>query len=425
MPNPTASTPKVRAQEFRIHGMDCAEEVAILKREIGPVAGGQGNLAFDILNGKMIVLSPGDAATIVKAVGRTGMRAELWETDSPKANQETFWQRRGRTALTAASGSLAIVGFGLHAAIAGSVLAALGSEGMGLAEGVPLAAKILYFLAVLTGAWYVAPKAWYSLVRLRPDMNLLMTIAVIGAVSIGEWFEAAVVAFLFALSLALESWSVGRARRAVEALMAISPPMVRRIEKDGTTREVSPSEMLVGQTFSVLPGERFALDGTVLRGLSDVNQAPITGESMPVPKQPGMPVFAGTVNGDSAMEVEAAKLAGETTLAQIIRMVGEAQSRRAPSEQWVDKFAQIYTPAILALSVLVAIVPPLLVGGVWGDWLYRALVLLVIGCPCALVISTPVSIVAGLAASAKNGVLIKGGVHLESPAGLKLSLIHI
>ena len=353
------STPKARAQEFRIHGMDCAEEVAILKREVGPLAGGPDNLLFDILNGKMSVPSGIDANAVVTAVGRTGMRAELWETNAPRATRDTFWQRRGRTALTAISGACTAGGFLLHVLLAGSVLAALGSEGMGLSSEVPGMIRVIYSVAIIAGAWYVVPKAWYSLFRLRPDMNLLMTLAVMGAVAIGEWFEAAVVSFLFALSLALESWSVGRARRAVEALMAIAPPTVRRIRGDGSTEEVSPTVLLVGEKFSVLPGERIPLDGTVLLGASDVNQAPITGESVPVPKEPGMQVFAGTINGDGALQVEATKLAGETTLAQIIRMVGEAQSRRAPSEQWVDKFARYYTPAVLAISVLIAIVPPL------------------------------------------------------------------
>ena len=222
-------TSTARAQEFRIHGMDCAEEVAILKRKLGPMVGGPDNLAFDILNGKMIVLTRIDPNGVIKAVGQTGMRAELWETDAPKAARETFWQRRGRTTLTAASGTLTVSGFILHVLTTRSVLVALGSEGMGLSETVPVSVGILYSLAIIAGAWYVIPKAWYSVIRLRPDMNLLMTVAVIGAVAIGEWFEAAVVSFLFALSLALESWSVGRARRAVEALMAIAPPTVRRI----------------------------------------------------------------------------------------------------------------------------------------------------------------------------------------------------
>jgi Cd2+/Zn2+-exporting ATPase len=175
----------------------------------------------------------------------------------------------------------------------------------------------------------------------------------------------------------------------------------------------------VGTRFRVRPGERVPLDGIVHTGSSEVNQAPITGESLPVLKQPGSQVFAGTINGPGAIEVESTKLAGETTLAQIIRMVGEAQSRRAPSEQWVNSFAQIYTPTVLAIAIVIAVVPPLIAAGAWSDWIYRSLILLVIGCPCALVISTPVSIVAGLAAAAKNGVLVKGGVHMETPARLR------
>lgn len=250
-------------------------------------------------------------------------------------------------------------------------------------------------------------------------MNLLMAIAVIGAVAIGEWFEAAVVAFLFALSLALESWSVGRARRAVEALLAIAPPTAHVLSGDGTEREVKAADVAVGDRVLVKPGERIPLDGTVRRGASDVNQAPITGESLPVEKASGSDVFAGTINGDGALEIEVTRLVGETTLAQIIRMVGEAQSRRAPSEQWVDRFARVYTPVVLAVAVSMATVPPLLGLGDWGVWFYRSLVLLVIGCPCALVISTPVSIVASLAAAAKNGVLVKGGTFIEAPARLR------
>lgn len=409
-------------QEFRIHGMDCAEEVAILKREIGPLVGSAENLAFDILRGKMTVLptaAPMSSKVVMQAVSRTGMRAEPWTDPLPGAAKEGFWQRRGRTALTAISGAFLIAGVLVHAFLAGGLWQALGSEGMGIPHHVPLLSRFLYAFAIGTGAWYVVPKAWFAVKRLRPDMNLLMTLAVAGAVGIGEWFEAATVAFLFALSLALESWSVGRARRAVEGLMAIAPPTVRVLDENGREQEISPAEVIVGQRFIVPPGERIALDGTVIRGISEVNQAPITGESLPVFKQEGSQVFAGTVNGDGSLEIETTKLAGETTLAQVIRMVGEAQGRRAPSEQWVDRFAQIYTPAVLAVAVLVAIVPPLFTGQTWADWLYRSLVLLVIGCPCALVISTPVSIVAALAAAARNGILVKGGVHMETPARLR------
>src|SRR4051812_8223554 len=289
---------------------------------------------------------------------------------------------------------------------------------MGAAHFVPWAARACYLLAILAGLWTVAPKAWFALRRLRPDMNLLMAVAVVGAVAIGEWFEGATVAFLFAVSLALESWSVGRARRAVAALMDLSPEMARLQEGEREV-EVPAGQLEVGARFVVRLGERFPLDGRVASGASEVNQAPITGESAPVRKGAGDVVFAGTINGDGALVVESTRRADDTTLAHIIRMVEEAQSRRAPSEQWVERFARIYTPAVMGLALAVLLVPPLLFGGAWDDWLYRALVLLVIACPCALVISTPVSIVAALAAAAHRGVLIKGGLFVEVPARIR------
>jgi Cd2+/Zn2+-exporting ATPase len=318
--------------------------------------------------------------------------------------------------LTAVSGLLSLAGFLFHTWTAGGVMAALGSEGMGQSHHVPVVAQVLYACGIVAGAWYIMPKAWFAARRLQPDMNLLMTIAVIGAVGIGEWFEAATVSFLFAVSLALESWSVGRARRAVVALMDLAPPTVRLQREDGSEHVLPPDQVPIGARFVVKPGERVPLDGRVVRGVSEVNQAPITGESVPLQKNPGDHVFAGTINGDGALEIICTKLAGDTTLAHIIRMVGEAQSKRAPSEQWVERFARVYTPAVLALAVAVLLIPPLVLGGTWTEWLYRSLVLLVIGCPCALVISTPVSIVAALAAAARNGVLVKGGVYVEAPA---------
>jgi len=243
-------------------------------------------------------------------------------------------------------------------------------------------------------------------------------VTVIGAATIGEWLEAALVSFLFALSLALEAWSVGRARRAVEALLDLAPPTVR-VLSDGRETEVAPDDVSLGTVFLVKPGDRIALDGEVLRGNSEVNQAPITGESVPVLKEPGAQVFAGTINGDGVLEVRSTKITSDTTLARIVQMVGAAQAKKAPSEQWVEKFARYYTPIVFIFATLVFLVPPLLLGRDWQEWTYRALVLLVIGCPCALVISTPVSIVAALAASARNGVLIKGGVYVEAPARLK------
>jgi Zn2+/Cd2+-exporting ATPase len=407
---------------FRVDGLDCAEEIAILKREVGPVVGGAEGLSFDILNAKMIVSAdPGQVTTqsVLDAVARTGMKARSWEEHVKDAGQRSFFDRYGKPVLAGLSGTLLLSGFLTHASLAGSFYQAVGSEGAGVAHTVPLAARVIYLLSILSGVWFVLPKAWISVRNLRPDMNLLMTIAVVGAVVIGEWFEAATVAFLFAVSLLLESWSVGRARRAIESLLESAPPVVRVRAEDGTEQQVEPSDVAVGSTFIVRPGEKIPLDGDIARGNSDVNQAPITGESAPVSKGPGDEVFAGTINGDGTLEAVSTKTADQTTLANIIRMVTEAQSRRAPSEQWVEKFARVYTPVIMVMAMAIFLAPPLLFGGAWEDWFYRALVLLVIACPCALVISTPVSIVSALAASAGHGVLVKGGSYMEAPAGIK------
>ena len=395
--------------ELRIHGMDCTEEVSLLKRELMPLLGDEDRLGFDVLAGKLTVDLVGSDISrpqVMDAIARTGLRAEEWSKDGP--SDSTFWDRNGRKILTVVSGV-----FGAAGLLSQVLLADGGSE------AVPGVAIALYAVGILAGLVLVLPKAWRALVALRPDMNLLMTVAVVGAVIIGEWFEGAAVAFLFSFSLLLESWSVGRARRAVEALMDLSPPKARLLTDSGETVEKPPGEVPVGSTVVVRPGEKIPLDGRVIRGTSDVDQAPITGESVPVDKIVGSDVYAGTINGDGLLEIETTKEAGDTTLARIVRMVGDAHSRRAPSEKWVEKFAAIYTPIVMAAAALLFLVPPLLFGGEWYDWFYRSLVLLVIACPCALVIATPVTVVASLASAARNGVLIKGGVFVELPAKLR------
>jgi Cd2+/Zn2+-exporting ATPase len=409
--------------ELKIHGMDCAEEVEVLRREIGPMVGGPENLSFDLLRGKMSVRASSSAAPadVIQAIRGTGMSAELWGSTADASGgveKHSFTSKFGRMLMTVLSGAFTLGGFAVTAATTGDLQSAFGSEGLGIAHDVPFAAKILYGIAIVTGAWYVAPKAVFSLRRLRPDMNLLMTIAVVGGVVINEWLESALVSFLFALSLSLESWSVQRARRAVEAVLDLTPPTVR-VLGGGQEAEMLAEDVAIGSLFIVKPGDRIPLDGKVVRGMSEVNEAPITGESVPAPKEPGAQIFAGTINGNGALEVESTKQAGETTLANIIRLIGDAQARRAPSEQWVERFARYYTPIVFGVAILVFAIPPLLLGGDWQEWTYRALVLLVIGCPCALVISTPVSIVAALAAAARNGVLIKGAAFVEAPGNLK------
>jgi Cd2+/Zn2+-exporting ATPase len=272
--------------------------------------------------------------------------------------------------------------------------------------------------AMVTGGWFVLPKAGRAILRLRPDINLLMVIAALGASVIGEWVEAATVVFLFGVAEWLEGWADRRARRASEALLDIAPKTAQ-VKRDGTFVEVPVEQVAPGDTIAVKSGMNIPLDGEVLSGESAVNQAPITGESVPVDKHAGDTVFAGTINGEGSLEVRVTKAAGDTTLARIIRLVKEAQEQRAPTQRFVDTFARYYTPAVTLGALLVFLVPPLFFGGAWTPWLYRACVLLLIACPCALVISTPVSIVAGLTALARRGVLVKGGAHLETIAGLK------
>lgn len=418
-----AVTPMLRGgRAYKVRGLDCAEEVSALKRAVGPAVGGVDRLGFDVLNGRMTVASiarevPEEA--ILEAVATTGMRAVPWETHAAQGRGDSH--RREQLFFTAVSGASLLLGIVLHFALTRNLAEALRLFVSHAAPPMPWPEMAAYLAAMALGGRFVVVKAWYAARALRPDINLLMVIAVLGALAIGEWFEAATVAFLFALSLTLEGWSVGRARRAISALLDLAPPTVRlrRAGADGSERVVPVGQAQPGDHFIVHGGERIALDGRVVAGASAVNQAPITGESLPLEKGPGAEVYAGTINGDGMLTIEATKAAEDSTLARIIRMVEEAHSRRAPSEQWVERFARFYTPAVMALALLVFLVPPLALGGAWVDWFYRALVLLVIACPCALVISTPVSIVAALAAAARAGVLIKGGAFLERPAHLK------
>jgi Zn2+/Cd2+-exporting ATPase len=277
----------------------------------------------------------------------------------------------------------------------------------------------IFAIATLAGGLLVFPAAWKALLARRLDMNVLMTVAVAGAWIIFEYGEAAAVVFLFSLSELLESWAATRARRAVQALLELSPPTAIVIGADGTERETAVAKVAIGAEIRVKSGSRVPLDGEVISGNSSVDQAPITGESVPVDKAPGDPVFAGTVNQEGSLTVRVAKAAGDSTLARIIQLVGEAEEDKPPTQRWVDRFAAIYTPAVFIAAILVAVIPPLLMGQAWNPWVYRSLVLLVIACPCALVIATPVSIVSGLTALARRGVLVKGGVYLEAVGKLR------
>lgn len=267
--------------------------------------------------------------------------------------------------------------------------------------------------AVLLCGLTVYKKGWIAFTNRNLNINALMSIAVTGAILIGQWPEAAMVMFLFAVAELIEARSLDRARNAIRGLMALAPQTATVQQADGQWLETDVASVAIGSLVRARPGERIGLDGEVVKGQSAVNQAPITGESLPVEKYLGDPVFAGTINQTGELDYRATAQASHSTLARIIHAVEEAQGARAPTQRFIDRFSRIYTPAVFVFSLSVAILPPLLAGGQWFEWIYRALVLLVVACPCALVISTPVTIVSGLAAAARKGILIKGGVYLE------------
>jgi Cd2+/Zn2+-exporting ATPase len=384
---------------FRVEGMDCHEEVVILERRLKPLAGMEA-ISADVVGQRLHVQYDAaklTTAAMVDAVGQTGMRMWL-EHEAPRASARDV---RARFWLTAASGAAFLAGW-----VAGST----GSPGL---------AAVLYLAGATAGGVFPLQRALSALRSRTVDINALMVIAVVGALALGQWQEAASVVFLFALAQWLEARTLERARQAIGALVDLSPREALLTDAAGE-RWVPIESIAVGASIVIRPGDKVPLDGRVTAGHSDVNEAPITGESLPVDKRPGDEVYAGTINGRGALELAVTRVGRDTRLAQIIHLVEVAQAQRAPVQSFVDRFARIYTPSVIALAAIVALVPPLMLHADGTTWLYRALVLLVIACPCALVISTPVSIVAALSAAARNGVLIKGGAHLERLAGVRV-----
>jgi Cd2+/Zn2+-exporting ATPase len=271
---------------------------------------------------------------------------------------------------------------------------------------------LIALVAISSGGLTTYKKGWIALKNFNLNINALMSIAVTGAVLIGQWPEAAMVMFLFTVAELIEAKSLDRARNAIGGLMQLTPETAT-VQQDSQWIEVEVKQIALGSVVRVKPGERIGLDGEVVSGHSTIDQAPITGESLPVEKTIGDKVFAGTINQAGSLEYTVTAAANNSTLARIIHAVEAAQGARAPTQRFVDRFSKIYTPAVFALALAMAVIPPLFMGAAWFDWIYRALVLLVVACPCALVISTPVSIVSGLAAAARKGILVKGGVYLE------------
>lgn len=312
----------------------------------------------------------------------------------------SFWEDYGQKIRVGVSGSLLLIGWAL--------LELNGSP-------VP---KVFLLASILLGGYSVALKGLRNLTRLDFDMNVLMTVAVTGAIMIGEWKEAAVVSFLFAISEMLETYSMDKARQSIRSLIEITPKTATII-RNARESVIPVEELIVGDTILVKPGEKIPIDGDVIDGATFVNQAPITGESMPVEKTVGDPVYAGTLNRQGAIRVRVTKTVQDTIIAKMIHLVEEAQAEKAPFQTFIDRFAKYYTPAVITLAILIAFIPPLFLGGVWDRWIYEALALLVVACPCALVVSTPVAIVTAIGSAAKNGVLIKGGRCLEQAGSIR------
>ncbi|WP_422397129.1 heavy metal translocating P-type ATPase [Sporomusa ovata] len=387
--------PGYHTSVFRITGMDCADCAAKLEKKITALAGVR-SATVNFGAGKLTVEHALTESKIIKAVQQAGYQAVSdGQAARPGAQPAGAWWRKPRVMATSISGV--------------ALLAAILLDWVGMSKNIIIP---LYFAAIAVGGYHVAKSGLYGLKSLTMDTNFLMTIAVVGAVAIGEWSEGATVVFLFSLGNALQAYTLDKTRESIRSLMDLAPreALVRR---DGQELRLSVAEIVVGDIILVKPGERIAMDGNVVNGISTVNQAPITGESMPVEKQVGDLVYAGTVNEQGALEIAVTKLTADSTLAKIMHMVEEAQADKAPMQQFVDIFAKYYTPAVILASLGLMFIPSLVFNQSFDLWFYRALVLLVISCPCALVISTPVSIVSAIGNASRRGVLVKGGAYLE------------
>jgi Cd2+/Zn2+-exporting ATPase len=390
---PAASPTHRHTTVFYIPEMDCDEEIALIRKKLESLGEVQ-DLEFNLVAQRLTVTHRSSPERLARALREIRMTPRTEQVEGER--EPGFWGTHKRLILTVTAGLLSAVGL---------LLSTLGAA--------PPAVIAAYAAAMASGGWLVARRGILALRTLTVDMNVLMCLAVIGAAAIGQWLEGATVIFLFSLANLLESRSMNRARRSIRALMELAPATAR-VLRGGQETSVPVGEVQVGETLALRPGERIPLDGLVSSGGSAVNQAPITGESIPVQKTLGDEVFGGTINGEGYLEVRVTRPPRDTALARIIHSVEEAQSARAPSQSFVDRFARHYTPAVVGVAALMAVVPPLLFGAGWGTWLYRALVLLVVACPCALVISTPVTIVSGLARATRSGILFKGGLHLEA-----------
>ncbi len=412
-PEPLAVAKGVEAT-FLVNGMDCPEEEGLIR---GKLAGMPGVFALDF-NLMQRVLKvrhePSALPAISAALASLNMDARLLDAQSEDISAipapKIPWKKLAVAGIFAALSEGVELIHEWGAKPFGLDMSAWTPGGYPVLEYLPL---LFAVIAIALGGLTTYRKGWLAVSNLNLNINALMSVAVTGAVLIGQFPEAAMVMVLFNVSEAIEAKALDRARNAIKNLLALAPDTATVLREDGSWREMDIREVAVGSRVRVKPGEKIALDGLVVSGRSMVNQAPITGESMPVEKKAGDTVYAGTINESGSFEFDVTAAATNSTLARIIHAVEEAQGSRAPMQRFVDAFARYYTPAVFLVSILSAIIPPLFLGGAWMESIYTALVVLVIGCPCALVISTPVSIVSGMAAATRYGILIKGGMFLE------------
>lgn len=392
---------------FKVKGLCCQSDVALIEKQLSTHLD-KTALTINLIEGKitvdmsLVALPPERLLALIQA---TGFDTSFW---AEKEESRQPWFKTHRQLLLTIS-AICLWGLGVltHLLLPKHYI-----------HQIPLY-TYFYFLCVLVCMIFIMPRAFLALKQKKADIHLLMTIAAFGAIIIRQEMEGATVTMLFSVALLLETWSLDKARRAISSLLSIAPNTALVKTKSGT-QETPTQAIEIDDILFVKPGERIPLDGVITRGETYINEAPITGESIPVQKTIGSEVYAGTINGDNAIEMRVTKKAKDSTLQRIINMVEEAQSRRAITQKWAERFAEIYTPIMIALSLLIAVLPPLLLGEPFIPWVYRALILLVVACPCALVISTPVSIVSGLNRAAKKGILIKGGNFLEIPASLNI-----
>ena len=406
---PSAAVAGAQTAKYRIANMDCPVEERLIRNKLSGMDGVVG-LDFNLMNRVLDVHHTlPTLATVETALHGIGMQAVPLLAGAASVRDPDEGKLPGRQkALLAVSGV---------AAVAAEALAWTTHQ-----DNSPLVIA-LAVLSIASGGWPTLKKGWIALKSVTLNINFLMSLAVLGAVAIGQWPEAAMVIFLFAIAELIEGMSLNRARNAVHSLMQLAPDVATIQSSTGAWRQVAVAEVAIGDLLRVKPGERIALDGIVKTGQSSVNQAPITGESMPVDKEAGDIVYAGTINERGLLDIAVTANSGNSTLARIVKVIEETQGKQAPTQRFVDQFARYYTPVVVVCAILVALLPPLLLNLPLLDWVYKALVMLVIACPCALVISTPVTVVSGLTAAARRGILVKGGQFLET--GYKLKAIAV